>query len=386
MKLIIPQSKLKRGLSITERLAGKSMSLPMLNNVLLSAKKNFLTIESTDLEFGVKVWFLAKIEKEGTTVVPASLLSNLIRSLPDEPVKIELNPPFLLIETKNQKGEIKTENPEDFPIIPQTKNDSHIVLSSNVLCDALSQLVDIPLISSNRPEISGIFFSFQKNTIQIASTDSFRLAEKTITLPRGEVDKNISFILPQKTAREIINIFGTDEGGEKTTKDKELKIYLTPNQILIESLMSETPHPQIILVSRLIEGEYPNYQEIIPKSFETQMILERNGLLHQIKTASLFASRTNDVKLRVQPSKNNIVILSQNPNLGQHQGTVSGEIKGKEKEISFNYRFLIDGLSKIKSPKVVFELSEKDGDLGPGVLRPLDDQSYLYVLMPIQVP
>ena len=180
------------------------------------------------------------------------------------------------------------------------------------------------------------------------------------------------------------NIFGEQEGGRGAAKDEELKIYLTPNQISIESFMAETPHPETLLVSRLIEGEYPNYQEIIPKKFETQIFLDRNEFLHQIKTTSLFAGRTNDIKLKVQPNKNNMVIFSQNPNLGQHQSLIKGEIKGKEKEVSFNYRFLIDGISKIKSPKIILELSEKEGELGPGVLRSPDDQSYFYIVMPIQ--
>ena len=384
MRIVIPRENLKKNLSATERITGKSSLLPALRNILLSAKKNFLTIEATDLEVGIKTWSLAKIEKEGVVAVSASLFSNFIHSLPNDPIKIENNPPFLLIETKNQKGEIKTENPEEFPIIPQIKNNPFFSLSSKILCDALSQVVDIATPSSTRPEISGVFFFFQKNIIQVAATDSFRLAEKTINLSNSPIEKEAAFILPQKTAREIINIFGEQEGSRGAAKDEELKIYLTPNQISIESFMAETPHPETLLVSRLIEGEYPNYQEIIPKKFETQIFLDRNEFLHQIKTTSLFAGRTNDIKLKVQPNKNNMVIFSQNPNLGQHQSLIKGEIKGKEKEVSFNYRFLIDGISKIKSPKIILEISEKEGELGPGVLRSPDDQSYFYIVMPIQ--
>lgn len=384
MKVIIPQNNLKKALIASEGITGKTLSLPSLANVLLEAKKNFLTIQATDLEVGIKLWLLAKVEREGVAAVPAFLLSSFVRSLPNEPIKIETKEPFLLVETKNQKGELKTENPEDFPIIPQTKKDPYVFLSSKNLCDALSHVVDIATVSSSRPEISGIFFSFQKNIVQIAATDSFRLAEKTINAPKIGVEKNVSFILPQKAAKEIINIFSALDEDEKIVQDKELKVYLGQGQILIESLMSETSHPQAVLVSRLIEGEYPNYHEIIPQKFETQIVLDKNDFLHQIKISSLFAGRTNEVKLKVQPNKNSVTILSQSPNLGQHQSLLFGEVKGKENEVSFNYRFLIDGLSKIKNPKVSFELSEKNGELGPGVLRPVGDQNYLYVLMPMQ--
>lgn len=382
MKVIVPQNKLKEGLSLVERSIGKSLSLPILTNILFEAKKNFLSVEATDLEIGVKAWSLAKVEKEGAIAVPASLVSNFIRLLPEGPIKIEADQALLFIETKKQKVEIKGGSSEDFPIIPQTRNDHFISLPSGLFCEALSQVVDIPATSSTRPEISGILFSFQKDSLQFVATDSFRLAEKTVSTPKIKVEKEVSFILPQKAAKEIINIFGPNE--EKKIGNQEFKIYFTPSQVLIESLMAETPHPQVILVSKLIEGEYPNYQEIIPKKFETQMVLDKNEFLHQVKIAAIFAGKTNEIKFKIQPNKGNLIIFSQNPNSGQHESFITGEIKGKERDISFNYKFLIDGLSKIKNPKVIFELSEKNGEAGPGVLRPLDEQGYLYVLMPIQ--
>jgi DNA polymerase-3 subunit beta len=379
MKLTIPQEQLKKGITLTERLAGKTTSLPILNNILLETKKNVLNLEATDLEVGIKVSILAKIEKEGKTVVPASLLSSFIKTLKNEPVLIEQKEGHLSIETKDQVGEIKTDNPEDFPLIPQTKEAPFITLPAKTFCEALLSVVDFASFSTARPEISGIYFSFQKNILQIAATDSFRLAEKTLTLPLKESQKEINFILPQKTTREIINVFTFEE-----ESDKELNFYFSPNQITIESLDSSGAFLKVFLTSRLIEGEYPNYHEIIPKNFETEIILEKESFLQKIKTAALFAPKTNQINLKIFPQKNKITIFSQNPNLGQQQSQVPAEIKGKEKEIAFNYKFLIEGLAKIKDKKVIFSLSEKEGENGPALLKPLDDQSYFYIVMPMQ--
>jgi DNA polymerase-3 subunit beta len=216
----------------------------------------------------------------------------------------------------------------------------------------------------------------------MTATDSFRLGERKLFLessPKEEAalsSKEYSFILPQKAAKEIINIFGEKQG--------QIKVYLSPNQVMFECLLVETPHPQIQLLSRLIEGDYPNYQEIIPKKFETQIILGKNEFLNQIKIASLFSGRISEVKFKVDPKNQKLQIFSQNPELGEYKSLLSGKIKGEPFEASFNHRFLIDGLLNIKSSEVIFELNKKtDGKIGPGVLKPVGDETYIYVVMPM---
>lgn len=383
MKIIILKEKLQEGLDILSRIPGKNITLPILTNVLIGSEKNFLTLTATDLEIGVKCWFLSKIETPGTITVPSAVFSNVIHFLPEVSITLVGHDQNLIIETKNFKTEIKGLPSNDFPIIPEIKRDVFATISAHSFCQALSQVYEIAIPSSSRPEISGVYLFLADNLIKMVATDSFRLAEKTLFLkkPLG-LKENYSFILPQKTIKEIINIFGEKNGGED--KDGELKIFLDPNQILIESLMSEISHPKIHLVSRLIEGEYPNYREIIPQKYDTQIILDRNEFFNQLKLASLFCGKISEIKLKVDPKRATVEISSQNPDLGQHASTLTGKIKGKPKEISFNHRFLLDGLLKIKSSEVVFEITERNGEVGPGVLKPMGDQSYIYVLMPIQ--
>lgn len=377
MKLIILRDKLKNGLNIVERISGKSLTLPVLSSVLLSTEKNFLNLTTTDLEIGVNWWVLAKTEKEGKILLPAKVLSSFLSLLPNKPLFLEEKNQILFIGCENYQTQIKGASPEDFPLIPPTPKEDFIELPAELFCQSLSQVVDIALFSQARPEISGVYFAFQKDLIKMVATDSFRLGEKKLFFDRTKAlslttEKEISFILPQKTAREIINIF---------SEEKELKIYFSPNQVLFESLMEETSHPKIQMTSRLIEGEYPNYQEIIPKKFETQIILDRNEFLNQIKTASLFSGRINEVKIKVDPKRGGLTLFSQNPDLGEHQSFLPAKIKGEGLEIAFNWRFLIDGLLNIKSPEIVFELN---GEEGPGVLKPGADPSYIYLVMPIK--
>ncbi len=373
MKLLILQEKLKEGVTLTERVSPKMPSLVILNNVLIKTERNFINLITTDLELAIKWWGLAKIEKEGQITIPAKLFSTLISCLPNKQVLLEEKGLSLSVECENYKTLLKGLSPEDFPIIPQIGGGESLSVDSQSFCQALSQVVDIPFPSTTKPEISGVYLVFQKDLIRMAATDSFRLSEKTLFISPNSLSKGYALILPQKAAREVINIFGEKEG--------LLQIYFSPNQVLFELPLPETPHPQIQLISRLIEGEYPDYQEILPKKFETRVVFLRNEFLNQIKSASLFSGKTSEVKLKIDPKGEKVEIFSQNPDLGEYHSHLIGKGKGKEFEVSFNHRFLVDGLLDIKSSEVAIELNETEG---PVVFKPVGDQSFLYVVMPIK--
>jgi len=371
MKLTILQENFKKGVGIINRVVPRSLSLPILNNLLIKTEKNFLSLITTDLEIGIKWWSLAKVENEGETTVPIKILSNFINLLPNKPVDIYTENNDLVVECQNYKTKIKTFPAEDFPIIPKVSEDNFILVNSLNFCQSLSQVVDIAQPSSARPEISGVYFLFQNKILKIVATDSFRLGEKK--LPLEKLEQKYSTILPQKTIKEIINIFGE--------KEEELKIFVSPNQVLFSSLMAETNHPQVQLVSRTIEGEYPNYEAIIPKGCKTSLLLEKNEFLNQIKAASLFSGKINEVKVRVDPKKDGAEILSQSPELGEYKSFTPGKVKGEKVEVSFNHRFLIDGILNIKGEDLNFEVNGEDG---PAALKPTADQNYIYIVMPMK--
>lgn len=372
MKLLILTNNLKEGVAIVSRLTQKSINLPILNNLLLQTEKNFLKVSATDLELGVKFWALAKIEKEGQITVPGKVFAGLVNSLFEEKVKIEERGQALLIEGENTKSKILGQTAEDYPLIPEIK-DGALEIDSASFIQALFQVADVTASTQIRPELSGVYLSFSKEGVVLVASDSFRLAEKKLTLKETSLAKEISLILPQKAARELITILGEKEG--------KLKIYLTSNQVMFETEIPETSHPQLQITSRLIEGSYPNYQEIIPKEFKTQIVLNRGDFLDKLKTASFFTGKVNEVHLSVDPQKGQIEIFSQSPDLGENRSLIAGKIEGEKGGASFNHHFLADGLLKIKTGQVVFQLN---GQEGPAVLKPMGDETYLYIVMPIK--
>jgi DNA polymerase-3 subunit beta len=377
MEVFILKEKLKNGLQVVEKLLSKSLSLPILNNVLIQAQKNFLILTTTDLESGIKWWGLAKVKKEGEITIPLSLFSNFLNFLPNQQIALQTKEDLLLIECGNYKVQIKGLSSTDFPIFPEFTKENFAEINSLSICQGLSQIVDIAASSQIRPEISGILFLLQKDSIKLVATDSFRLGEKTISqnniILTNSFDKELSFIVPQKAVKEIINIF--------SQKENRVKIYFSQNQVLFESKMSEIDHQEIQFVSRLIEGEYPAYQEIIPKKYETQVILPKNEFLNHLKGAALFGGRINEIKLKIIPQKSRIDFFSQNPDIGEHHSFLVGKIKGNSLEVFFNHRFLVSGLQSIKSAEVIFEVQNKES---PAVLKPVGDSSYIYVVMPIK--
>lgn len=372
MKLKILKTKLREGLETISKLTTKKISLPILENSLFEAEGNFLKISATNLESGIIWWGLAKIEEKGKLCINGKFLMNVLVSIQEDTLNLESEELNLKLENKGLSLKIKGVNPEEFPIIPSINGLEKISLDCRIFCQNLSKLINIPSPSFGRPEISGIYFSFEKNILKLVATDSFRLAEEKILL-KFPLSKIYSFILPQNAAREIVGIFGEKEG--------EINIYLSPNQVFFEFSMVETSHPEVIFTSRLIEGEYPNYQEIIPKKFKTQIILDRSLFLNQIRAASLFSGRINEVKLKINPKDKKVEVFSQNPDFGEYKSQIESEVEGGEISISFNYRFLIDGISSIQEKKIIFSLSDEEG---PALLGGLGNENYLYILMPIK--
>jgi len=378
MKITLLTKTLKKGLTMVEKIAGRVSTLPILNNVLIEQEQSFIKLSTTDLELGIQWWGLCKAEKDGKITVPAKFFSQLIGSLNDEKIDIEEKNKTLHIESKNFKTQIKGFSADDFPIIPTFLKDLYIEINGKKLKDGLIDVIDFASLSQVRPEISGVYFSFKDDNLKLVTTDSFRLAEKTLTFSekkeeyRNLFKKEINFILPQKTAKELISILSD------TTKS--VKIYLSESQVMFETTLQETDHPEVNLVSRLIEGEYPTYQEIIPKESRTKIVLDKEEFSEQIKIASLFGGKINEIKIKAEPEGKEMEILSQDPDIGESRSNLPAKIEGDKVDVAFNWKFVLDGLNKIKSSEVFFGLQDNKG---PAVLKPVGDPSYLYVVMPI---
>jgi len=374
MNFTILAKELKKGLGFTEKITGKNLTLPILNNLLIESLPNFIKISSTDLEVGIEWWGPCKTEKEGSVVVPAKFLSQLAGTLPEEKINIKNKGNTLLIEGKNIKTQIKGFSSDDFPIIPKFLKDIYIEMEGKKLREGLSSVVDMVSVSQVKPEISGVYFSFNKGSIKLVATDSFRLAEKTIKDDiKNLFEKEINFILPQKTTKELINILPEEEG-------KKIRIYFSESQVMFETFLPNSTHSEINLVSRQIDGEYPTYEEIIPKSSKTKITLNKDEFVKQIKMAGLFGGKASEVVIKV--GEKEIEIKSQDDEIGESELSMVANTEGDPAKVSFNYRFILDALTNIKSSEISFEMQGNDG---PALIKPVGDASYQYVIMPIRV-
>lgn len=371
MKLKILKQNLKQGLDKIKKVASKSSSLPVLDSVLLTTKKNHLELAATDLELGIKYEVLAKIKDQGKVAIPAKAFSNLINSLPEEEIELKQKKQDLKIKCGNYESQLKGLDPKEFPIIPELE-DKFAELKSSVLMEALSQIEDIASPSKVRPEISGVYLCFNRKEIKAVATDSFRLGEKSVSLSDTTLNSSQCLILPSKTARELMNIFQDQQ--------RDLKIFISENQIMFKTESPEKTEPEFQITSKLVEGDYPDYEKIIPDDHKTRLKLPREKFLNQIKAASLFGGKVNEIKCKAIPDKG-LQISSEDPNLGKNQSVVSAEVEGEELEASFNWRFVRDGLSNINTDQVILEMN---GEEGAATLKPQDDDSYLYVVMPIK--
>lgn len=279
---------------------------------------------------------------------------------------------MLSVRCEGYKATIKGLNAEDFPLIPKIKSKPILVFKkSEAFKNSLTQVVGSAAVSESRPEISGILFKIEKNSVKLVATDSFRLAEKTISQANGS-GEIISLIVPQRTIQEIIRII-TEKPNE------EIKIILGDNQILFEM-------DEVQLISRIIDGQYPDYQQIIPKNFETKVTLSKDEFINNIRIASIFSSKINDVKLTIKNDK--IEISSQDPDLGQNSSQMTANVQGKAMEISFNFRYLMEGLANISTKQVFLGLNPESlssaAKSNPAVVKPVGEEDYLYIAMPIK--
>lgn len=364
MKITCLQEKLKNALSLVERAIGKNVNLPILSNVLLETKKGRLKIAATNLEIGIETWITSKVEAKGKVTVPAQAFLQFISSLPQDRVSLEAKKQDLKVKSNNFKALLNGLDPKEFPIIPKVKAEPLFKVKSDLLTQGLTQVQPACSFSDTRPEISGVYFHKGNNKeIKMVATDSFRLAQKTININLNK-KQDLDLIVPIKTVQELIRIVGTGK------RDVECRV--KENQI--EFRFGDTR-----IISRLIEGDYPDYEKIIPSKFVTKVVVKRKELEDAIKRASFFSSKINDVRIKTKGSK--LAISSRSQKVGENLSLLSAEMEGKELASVFNYNFLLDGLRSITTKKVVFRFS---GAEKPVLIKPVGDTSYLYLVMPIK--
>ena len=367
MKIECTQERLSHAIQLVAKISTPKATLPILGNLLLTTKKGGLKISATDLEIGITTWIGAKIDQEGALTVPTRLLSEFISTNSDKNILLEGTENNLKLKSEHFNANIKGIEASEFPIIPEVKSDFTFSVPKTLLSEAISQTVFSTAMDDTRPVLTGVLFKVEKNLVKVVATDSFRLAEKTINLAKPTTEK-AEFIIPAHTLQEVVRILPVAE--------LNVEISVSSNQVLF-NFGSGTE-----LVTRLVDGEFPDYTQIIPQAKKTSVAVVKKEVASAIKMASYFARESaNNIKVVAGVGKG-LQIVATSPQLGDNVSQVSAEIVGEEIEISFNAKYLLDALSIIEGEKVCFELN---GKFSPAVLKPEKNKDYLYIIMPLRL-
>ena len=368
MKLSVMQENLARGLSVVSR-AVSNRSLPVLTNVLLKTEDGGLKLTATNLEIGITYWVPGKIEVDGATSVPARLLTDLVNSLPGgEPIVLELGDGETLhIRSGRFESNIKGISADDFPTV-QTAGERPITrIPQKVLRQALEETAFAAASDEARPILTGVLARFEGDQLTLAAADNYRIAVKTISIL--DPVEETSVVIPARALHELSRVLAD--------VDDPVAIVLAHarNQILFHL-------EGVDLVSRLIDGQYPNYQTVLPASHSTRVVLDREELLRAVRPAALIAHESaNIVKLGVGLDGDPGITVSANAEVGDHVGRIEADVEGDGTTIAFNARFLADVLQNVDAEQFALELN---GPLSPGVFKPVGDDRYVHVVMPLR--
>ena len=372
MKLSVMQENLARGLAVVSRAVSNRSTLPVLANVLLRTEDGGLRLTTTNLEIGLVYWVPGKVETDGATTVPARLLTDLVSSLPGgQRIDLETGPGETLHVTSGPfQSHVKGIDAEEFPSIQPTGERPTTRIAQNVLKRALEETAFAAATDEARPILTGVLCRFEGDSVTLAAADNYRIAVKTI--PVLDAVAETSVVVPARALTELMRILGD------TDDPIEVVLAQGRNQILFHL----GGDPQIDLVSRLIDGQFPNYQSVLPKAHTTRAVLDREELLRAVRPAALIAHESaNIVKLQISSNGESGITVSANAEIGDHVGQVEAAVEGDGTSIAFNAKYLADVLEKVDAEQFALELQ---GPLAPGVFKPVGDDRYVHVVMPVR--
>lgn len=364
MKLECTQENFNRGLLAVGRMVGTRTTLPVLANIKLETKNGRLELQATDLEVGIIAQIGAKIEATGKLTLPARLLSEFVSTNQDKTIKIEASNSEAVLKSEHYSATIRGIAADEFPAIPTIKRAPLVKLPSQEFKRALQVTSFGAAIDETRPILAGVLLRFTDSTLKLVATDSYRLAEKTLHL-KAKIASQSDVVIPTRTANELIRLLEDDAG--------EVSILVGDNQ-------AEFIFGNLQLVSRVIEGSFPDYEQIMPKEFVTSAEVPRIEFNTALKMASFFARESaNNIKLKI--TKDNIEVIASSPQLGNNNSQVPAAATGEDLEAAFNARFILDVLGVIAEPAIKLEFA---GRLKPALISPLKNHDFRYVIMPLR--
>ena len=371
MKISILQQDLLPALQAVSRSVGVKVALPVLANVLLQCQKGKLTLSATNLEIGVIKQVNCKVQEEGEVTVPARTFLEIISALPAEEITLESNEAQLKVSTKSFNATLNGISATEFPAIP-TSSENSILIPSQPLQHALEEITFAAAVDEGRPILTGILTQVKNNILELVATDGFRLAHKSVSI-KTDGKSSLSCLIPRRTFEEVVRIISEDL---KDEAEEKVEISTSENQNQMVFKLGQT-----IISSRLIEGQFPAWEKIIPTNFENRTVVDRAELLKAAKLATVFSrNEANIIKIQTLDSK--LKISSEAKQLGSQETELEAQTAGEEISIAFNGKFLIDALSSCPTSQLSVEFS---GNLSPALIKPIGEDGLEYVIMPIRL-
>ncbi len=377
MKITCKQQDLSRGLLAVSHAVSSRSTLPILSNILLTTDHGRLKLSATNLEIGINCWVDAQIEEEGTTTVPAKLLTDFVSSLPQAPVEIALveDTNTLNVKSFGSNANIKGMDASEFPLIPNAEDgEPPVVLDATLLKEMIAEVAFAAADDDSRPVLTGVLVQVGGEKITFAAADAFRLAVRVSALP-GDDHPRGDILIPARTLTELARILPS-EG--------VVEMIVTPNrsQVLFHT-------QNLDLVSRLIDGTFPNFRQIIPKEHTTRAVVETKQFAEAIKRAALCARDSSNIpRIKINAGENDglepgsITVEATAEDLGDNTSTINAAVDGPELQIIFNVKYLADVLTVIGTPEVALEANAATK---PGVVKPVGADDYTYVIMPMHI-
>src|SRR3989344_5898732 len=358
------KEKLVYAISKAERITGKNITLPILSCVLLEAHDSNLIIKATNLDIGVEITLPVKVVKPGIVAVSGSVLYNFISNITnDKNITLESVDGNLKVYTKHSESLIKAFPIDDFPSIPKVQSDTPFTLNIPNLLKGFKSVMYSSSVSTIRPVLSSILLASEDDNVTFVATDSFRLSEKRVSVKKPKEFTQI--LIPFKNIGEII----------RTLEDikEDVNVHLSENQIAFS-------YNDIYLTSRVIDGVFPDYKQIIPKEVKTEVVLLKQDFISSLRISNVFSDKFSQVTFHVSPNEKIFKITTKNMDIGENVNKLDAVIKGEELTISFNYKYIIDCFQSIDSDSISLSFSDTNK---PMVVRGVGDKSFLYLVMPM---
>ena len=375
MNVSVMQENLARGLQTVSRAVSSRATLPVLANVLLMTQDAGLKLTGTNLEIGISSWVPGKVEGEGEITVPAKLITDLVASLPNQRIDLELSVKdrTLKLTCGGSRASIKGIEADEFPVVAVIGEAPTTAIPSRTLREALTEVVFAAASDESRPILTGVLTRFVGETVTLAAADNYRIAVRTLAVARP-VATELTIVVPARSYAELVRIL--------PDSDDPIEVTVTPNRSQALFHVEGTD-----LVSRLIEGQFPNYEPVVPKrdAWTARAVVDRETFLAGTRRASIFArDSANIVKVEVGGDGSEgagIAITAHAADVGDNADSLEAAVEGSPTTIAFNARYLIDVLANLGSDEAALELS---GPLAPGVIRGVGKDDYVHVIMPVR--